>query len=186
MSTKQYTCSPQAQILRSDCGRSRSGVKDGELRRTGLDVTGDVHWGTPFCLFYQTEEDLADILVPYFKAGLENNEFCMWVTSKPLEVADAKTALRTAASDLDDYIEKGQVEILDYSQGYTESGVFDADRVLQGWVEKETQALKRGFAGLRLTGNTFWLEEEDWRTFTDYEEKVDSVLGQYRMVALCN
>ena len=53
-----------------------------ELRKTGIDILGDVPWGTHFCQFYQTKEDLIDILVPYFKAGLENNEFCLWVTSE--------------------------------------------------------------------------------------------------------
>ena len=42
-----------------------------------------------------------------------------------------------------------------------------------------------GCAGLRLTGNTFWLEKSDWRSFADYEAAVDRVLGQYRMLALC-
>ena len=64
------------------------------------------------CQFYQTKEDLTDILVPYFKAGLENNEFCLWVTSQPLEVEDAKEALRRAVPDLDSYLDKGQIEII--------------------------------------------------------------------------
>jgi hypothetical protein len=46
-------------------------------RKTGIDILGDVPWGTHFCLFYKTKEDLFDILVPYFKAGLESNEFCI-------------------------------------------------------------------------------------------------------------
>jgi hypothetical protein len=48
------------------------------LRRFELEPVGDVPWGTRLCQFYQTKEDLIDILVPYFKAGLESNEFCMW------------------------------------------------------------------------------------------------------------
>ncbi len=64
-------------------------------RKTGINVIGDAPWGTHFCLFYQTKEDLIDILVPYFKAGLENNELCVWITSEPLNVEDAKTALET-------------------------------------------------------------------------------------------
>ena len=156
-----------------------------ESRRTGIGLIGDCSWGTHFCVFYRTPEDLIEILVPYFKAGLETNEFCMWVTSRPLEVKDATEALRKAVSDLDTYIEKGQIEILDYSQWYVRDGQFDADRVLEGWIGKLEQARQRGFAGLRLTGNTFWLEEEDWRAFTDYEAKVDGVIGQYEMIALC-
>ena len=68
------------------------------LRNSGIDIIGDVSWGTHICQFYQTKEDLTDILVPYFKAGLENNEFCLWVTSQPLEVEDAKEALEKGCS----------------------------------------------------------------------------------------
>ena len=61
-----------------------------EKRKSGIDIVGDVSWGTHFCQFYQTKEDLLDILVPYFKLGLENNEFFMCVTSEPLKVEDAR------------------------------------------------------------------------------------------------
>src|SRR4030042_2400030 len=84
-------------------------------RDTGIGPIGDAPWGTHFCHFYETQADLLDLLVPYFSAGLKNNEFCMWVTSEPLGVADAKRALRQALPNLDDYIKKHKIEILDYS-----------------------------------------------------------------------
>jgi PAS domain S-box-containing protein len=154
-------------------------------RKTAIDIIGDVPWGTHFCQFYETKEDLIDILVPYFEAGLENNEFCMWITSEPLSSEDAKQALKKKVKNLDDYTKKGQIEILDYTQWYTKTGRFDADEVLQGWVEKEKQALEKGLEGLRLTGNTFWLEKKDWKDFTDYEASVNSAVGKYRMLAMC-
>ena len=155
------------------------------FRKTGIHIISDAPWGTHFCQFYETREDLVDILVPYFKAGLENNELCMWITSEPLKVEDAKAELKKVVKNLDHFIKKGQIEILDYSEWYTKSGKFDANNVLQGWVEKENQALKRGYDGLRLSGNTFWLRKRDWRNFTDYEEKVNNVIGKYRMIAIC-
>jgi len=155
-----------------------------ENRESGIDVIGNVPWGAHFCLFYETKEDLIGLLVPYFKAGLENNEFCIWVTSEPLEVEDAKVAIRQAV-DVDRYIEKGQIEILDYKEWYTRSGEFNAEEVLKIWVEKENQAVKRGFDGLRLTGNTFWLEDKDWGTFLDYEATVNGIIGEHRVLALC-
>lgn len=156
-----------------------------KLRKTGIDILGDVPWGTHLCQFYQTREDLIDTLVPYFKTGLEGNEFCIWVTSEPLNVKHAEASLKKEVRNLDDYIEKGQLEILDYGQWYIKSGKFNADEVLQGWVEKENEAVRRGFDGLRLCGNTFWLEEKDWRDFVQYEEAVDHVIGNYRMLAVC-
>lgn len=155
-------------------------------RKSGLAIIGNIPWGTHLCQFYQTKEDLIDILVPYFKAGLENNEFCTWVASEPLAVEDAKEALKKGIKHWDDYIKKDQIEILDFSQWYTGSGKFEFDKVLQGWMEKEDQALKKGFAGLRVTGNTFWLEAENWKAFADYEAMVNNVIRKHKMLAVCS
>ena len=157
----------------------------GDMRRTGIEIIGDSPWGTHFCQFYKTKEDLIEILVPYFKAGLENNEFCMWITAEPLSSKDARAALSKVVKDLGAREKRGQIEILDYTQWYTPSGKFNSDKVLAGWVEKEKEALKKGFEGLRLTGNTFWLEKEDWKDFFDYEAAVNSVIGEHRMMAIC-
>jgi hypothetical protein len=62
---------------------------DARLRRLGIEGLGEVPWGTHFCLFYTTEEDLLDLLVPYFKTGLEDREFCLWVAETPKEVEHA-------------------------------------------------------------------------------------------------
>jgi len=155
------------------------------VRKTGIDIVGDVPWGTHLCLFYQTKEDLIDILVPYFEAGLENNEFCMWVTSEPLNSAEAREALNRQVKDLDGYFKKGQIEIVEACKWYTEGGKFEAHKALRGWVEKEREALKRGYDGLRATGNTYRLEEKDWRDFSSYEEELNKAIGKYRMIAIC-
>jgi hypothetical protein len=60
-----------------------------------------------------------------------------------------------------------------------------AAEVLQGWVDKLKAAQELGYEGLRLTGNTFWLEKADWDDFTLYEETVNNVIGQYPMLAIC-
>jgi PAS domain S-box-containing protein len=159
-------------------------MKD-ELRNSGIDVIGSVPWGTHFCQFYKTKQDLIDILVPYFKAGLEGNEFCMWVTSEPLVVAEAEEAMRKAVNGFDEYLRRGQIEIIPYNDWYLLGGTFDDDRVLKGWVSKLEQALARGYDGLRLTGNTFWLEQKHWQAFTEYEAKVNNVIGKYKMLAIC-
>jgi PAS domain S-box-containing protein len=155
------------------------------MRHTGIDVIGDVQWGTHLCQFYDDSLDLVETLVPYFKEGLASNEFCMWVTSDPLGVHQAKAALDAAVPDLECYIRKGQIEIIDYKDWYVRSGKFSADEVLKGWVDKLTAALDRGFEGLRLSGNTFWLEKADWEGFRRYEESVNSVVGRYKMLAIC-
>jgi signal transduction histidine kinase len=157
----------------------------GELRNSGIDVVGSVPWGTHFCQFYQTKQDLIEILVPYFKAGLENNELCMWITSEPLTVLEAQEAMREAIKDFDEYLCQGQIEVIPYNEWYLLGGKFNEDRVLAAWVNKLEEALARGYSGLRLTGNTFWPERNHWHAFTEYETKVNDVIGKYNMLALC-
>jgi hypothetical protein len=50
-----------------------------DLRKTGVDVVGDMPWGTHFCLFYETKADLLEVTISYCKAGLRSQEFCLWV-----------------------------------------------------------------------------------------------------------
>jgi hypothetical protein len=127
-------------------------------RITGIGVIGKVPWGTHVCQFYQTKGDLIDILVPYFKTGLNNNELCVWLISEPLTVEKARASLTGAVRKLNDYIKKGQMEIANASEWYTKSGKFNSEEVLRRWIEKEKLSLQKGFDGLRLSGNISWLQ----------------------------
>jgi len=157
-----------------------------EKRKSGLDLIGDIPWGTHLCQFYKTKEDLIDILVPYFKAGLENNEFCMWVCWDPLRAAEAIIALSIKLRDLNNYTKKGQIEVVDYSKRYTVKGDSGFANMKQFWVEKEKLAFEKGFAGLRLAGNTYWLERNEWDDFVKYEEDVDEIIRGHKMLAICS
>jgi len=161
-------------------------VQTETARNTGMTVIGDVPWGTHMCQLYQDEQDLIDILVPYFKAGLENNEACMWVTSEPLRSAEAKAALAASVENLEAYIADGQLEILDLADWYTVGGKFEGDRAFQGLIDRAETAKRRGFDGLRMTGNLSWLEKPDWEAFTAYEAAVNASIGKHRMLAICS
>src|SRR3977135_600032 len=84
---------------------------DPQLRKTGIGVVGDVPWGSHFFMFYETKEDLLDTLVPYFKAGLERGELCLWVVSEPLTEEEARNALRKAVPEFDHHLADRSIEI---------------------------------------------------------------------------
>jgi C4-dicarboxylate-specific signal transduction histidine kinase len=158
---------------------------DTQLRKTGIGVVGDVPWGTHFFMFYETKEDLLDTLVPYFKAGLEAGELCLWAVSEPLTGEEARTAMRKAVPEFDRYLADRSIEIVRGKQCYYPSGVLDLQRALRTWAEKADSALTRGYAGLRISASTAWLERKDWRTFCDYENQVNHSISRWRMTALC-
>ena len=92
-------------------------VKDG-LRSSGIGTVGDIPWGTHFCHFYENKSDLLDVLVPYFKTGLEQNEFCIWGVFDPLDGQEARVALDEALPDTRARIAAGDIEIVPQSQWY--------------------------------------------------------------------
>jgi PAS domain S-box-containing protein len=156
-----------------------------DLRKTGISIVGDMPWGTHFCNFYETKQDLLAILVPFVKAGLENKEFCLWVTSKSLTEEEARSALTQAVPDLDRLLADRSIEILPHDEWYLKGGAFDIYEVLSGWKEKLGQALARGYAGMRVTGDTAWIEKRDWRDFREYEKELDVTVANQRMIVLC-
>jgi C4-dicarboxylate-specific signal transduction histidine kinase len=158
---------------------------DTQLRKTGIGAVGDVPWGTHFFMFYETKEDLLDTLVPYFSAGLEAGELCLWAVSEPLTEEEARTAMRKAAPEFDRYLADRSIEIVRGKQCYYPGGVLDLQRALRTWAEKADSALTRGYAGLRISASTAWLERKDWQAFCDYENEVNHSINNWRMTALC-
>ena len=78
-------------------------------RETGIDIIGTVPWGAHICHFYNTKQDLIDVLVPYFQAGLENNESCIWITSKSLSRKKAIEATAKVVPDFSRYLASQQI-----------------------------------------------------------------------------
>jgi PAS domain S-box-containing protein len=154
-------------------------------RDSGIDLIGNVPWGTHFCLFYRTGNDLSDILVSFFDAGVRNNEFCMCVASDPVNANEMRVLMGATMPNFDDLVSKGQIEIIPYSEWYLIDGVFDQMRVLEGWNDKLRQAHKRGFDGARVTGNTFWLDKPIWKDFLEYEQAVDDAVDGRNFIVLC-
>ncbi len=165
--------------------RGASAVDDQPLRQSGIRVVGDVPWGCHICIFYETKDDLLDTAAAYFKAGLASNEFCVWAISAPITEADAKAALRRAIPDLPAQLAAGRIEIIQGTDWYLRGNQFDMQRITGGWNEKQRGALARGFAGMRVSGNAFWIESNHWQAFCEYERELDRSLAGQRMVVLC-
>jgi C4-dicarboxylate-specific signal transduction histidine kinase len=156
------------------------------MRKTGIDVVGDVSaWGAHFCLFYETKEDLLDTLVSYCKSGLESEEYCLWIVAEPLRIEDAIGALKDAVPALDRYVADSRLEIASARDWFLQGGTFDGKRLTAAWYEKLAGVSARGYAGMRVTGDTTWLSKKDWSHFCDYEDGLNEVIGNQRLAVLC-
>ena len=158
-----------------------------ELRKTGISVVGDLPWGAHFCYFYETKQDLLDILIPYFKTGLENKEFCLWVISNSelLTVEEATSALRDALPELDRYVAQRSIEVVVHDDWFLSGRTFDPHKVANRFRKKLNEALARGYAGMRVNGSPAWLRDAGPQELRKFEAELDKLFPNERTIASC-
>jgi DNA-binding CsgD family transcriptional regulator len=154
-------------------------------RKSGIPAIGDIQWGTHVCVFYETKEDLLEINTAYLTAGLESNEFCIWAVSDPLTVNNAKDYLLRKGINVDTHSPAGRIEIVHGSQWYLKGDEVDPKKITAGWLEKLRSALAKGFEGLRISGNAFWIESNHWKEFSEYERELDESVEGKKMIVMC-
>ena len=146
---------------------------------------GEATWGTHFCNFYETQQDMLDILIPFFKTGLEHHEYCVYITEADLAVEKAEESLKTGIPDIRRLIEEKKIEIITHKDWYLKKGCFDAAEVFESWDEKLQFAINTGFDGMRLNGNATWLERNIWDTFIEYETDLNSFIKDKKIIVMC-
>lgn len=151
-----------------------------------IPAIGEAPWGTHFCQFHDTKQDLLDILVPFFRAGLHSNEQCVWVTCEPLGVDEAAEALSREVGDLERRVANGQISIWPHPVYSGEPEGFDAQAYLDSWLPMVADARAKGFDGLRISADS---SPEDavrmWKPFMEYESVIGPRLASESVVALC-
>lgn len=155
------------------------------LTTTGVSVLGNMRWGSHVCIFYDSKEDLLDAVIPYFKVGLESNEFCLWAPSAPVTPEEGRAALTRRLSDFDRHLALGNMEIIPAHEWYLKGDQFALERITAAWDEKLRGALANGYDGLRVCGNAFWLHTKYWNGFCDYERQLNTSIDGKRMTVLC-
>jgi DcmR-like sensory protein len=155
------------------------------LTSSGLPGINGIPYGTHMCHFYESAPHLAAALVPYFAAGLRNNERCIWIAAEPLGAVLAKIAAQNAGLDVEAAMRKGSLTILDHAEWYSEEGSLKGDEIVKLWLEEERRALAQGYSGLRITGNLTFLTPQTWDAFMDYEHAITEALHDRRIVSLC-
>lgn len=154
----------------------------------GLTGIKAIPYGLHMCHFYENRADLAATLVPYFVAGLNSNERCVWITAEPLDAKAAEAELTKAGLQVPALMRKGALIIRDASDWFAGIDRLDGakSRIMDLWLEEEQRALAAGYQGLRINGNTAFVKPADWSAFMEYEEHADGVFPGRRIVALCS
>jgi KaiC/GvpD/RAD55 family RecA-like ATPase len=103
----------------------------------------NISLGDHICSIYQTKEQQFALVVPFFKAGLEANQKCIYIAD---ENSDKEIILqfKKRGIDLEKNIHTKQFMLLSKKQTYLKEGSFDPDRMIRLLKEVEEDALKEG------------------------------------------
>jgi hypothetical protein len=151
--------------------------------------SADLDWlraGDHVCQFYGTAEELAEVLIPYFKVGLERHEACLWIAGDPYGAERARSEMRTAVPDFDRRIAAGQMQIVSHEEWHRRWGTVSAAEAVGGMLSWKDEALAAGYTGIRSGGNPSSLYERSLDAFLDFERLADKAFKGQPIVALCN
>lgn len=151
----------------------------------GIPGLGAAPYGLHICHFYPTREELIDGLVPYFEAGIDNNENCIWVASSPLPAQDALIEISKSAK-LMQATSSGQLRVFDAVEWYGKPETLNAEAIVRRWLDEEERALADGYQGLRITGNTSFIPRGDWAQLIEYERELHDRIKDRRIIACCS
>ena len=150
----------------------------------GIGIFDEVRWGTHLCHLYESDQDLIEVLVPYFREGSGKKR------ALPVAVVCAlghqvMEALRQDIPHFDQYRRKGQFQAIPYTEWYLRDGQFNVSTAVEHASAAVNEAKALGFEGLWGAGDLGWLDKSEWRTLVTYEETVSQVISAAQVVALC-
>lgn len=143
--------------------------------------------GDHMCLLYDNDDDYREVMVPFVRQGIEQNQRVLFVTGQRTADAIFESLIGDDSFPLQTAIDSGQLKTLSEKRAYFRDGVFDPDEMIAR-IEAETEeAIAAGYSALRVTGEMSWalggVTGAD--RLVEYEIKVDDFYPHSRALALC-
>ncbi len=162
------------------------GPSPARLRKSGLDFLGDIPWGTHLCQFYHTKEDFTDIVLPFLRAGLENNEFCIWVATDLIDPAAAQEAMADGWPACQEYVDRGQMRFLDHNGWYYRQGPFEPAKMVENTLDIVGRAIQNEYEGMRIASGMSWFDECQWGLLAEFERNLTRLDSSHPLLSICS
>ena len=155
------------------------------LTQCGIPGIGVVPYGFHMCHFYSSRQELLDPLIPYFRAGLNNGERCLWIASSPLQITEVASEI-IKHPELEQGISSGELKIFDAVEWYGHPATLAVEKIVQRFIDEEERAIADGYQALRVAGNTSFMPRAHWELLMEYESKLHAGLRDRRVLACCS
>jgi len=141
--------------------------------------------GKHFYQFYKNSEDFFSVMIPFFRAGLEKGEACLWLVSQKNGLDNARATAEAMIPQFSHYVSTNQFQILSAEDWYLTEGSFDEMKAMNNALQYLETIQKKGFERLRGAGDGGVISRKDWPIVEAYEKKMGPWIKANHIVALC-
>lgn len=156
-----------------------------DLRDSGIDTIGNIEWGTHFSLFYRDNLELADFLTPYFSAGFNNNEYCLYITSGETSATRTTDSMRDPTQGFERYLRTGQFEIIHYAGLKATGNIFTRDDFFKAVRDRQQMAIKKGYMGVRIARDAPEDPDKALQDIVKNEESIEEMACDQKVIVAC-
>ncbi|MDF2438633.1 MAG: hypothetical protein K0Q95_3009 [Bacteroidota bacterium] len=138
------------------------------------------------CGFFDSEDERYDVILPYIKEGLENNEEVLNILEST-SFTDHCERLSNAGIPVEEKIADKQLKILSADETYLEGGSFAADKMYD-MVEQTLIASKEaGYDSIRACGDMTWALRNLSGTdeLIEYEARLNELTPKHSCSLVC-
>lgn len=133
---------------------------------------------------YDSPEAKYNVLFNYLKAGLDVGEAGVYVASDE-NPSQIRAAMQQFGIPVEEHEKTGALHIFGHEDIYIIDGKFSTTTTINTWNKLYNEALKKGFKGLRVTGEVACFFKHNLiRELIEYEKTLHRVLD-IPMVAIC-
>ena len=142
--------------------------------------------GDHVCMVYESSEEQLAAAVPFIRKGLARGECCVYIADD-LTVEQTRAALDGAGIDTRRELERGALSLLTKREAYLRTGSFDPEGMIRFLEQTVDDAVARGFAGFRVTGEMTWALgcEHGCDRLIEYEARLNHFFPGSRALAIC-
>lgn len=138
------------------------------------------------CCIYRNKEEQMSALSSFMSVGVKRGEKCLYIVDDRTK----KEVIRTFKKlnfEVEKFIDDGQFEFMTKTESYVKDGRFDPDKMIDLLDKRKKDALKKGYEGLRVTGEMTWFfgDIPGVERLMEYESKLNEFLPDNEIIALC-
>ena len=155
--------------------------------KSSFHICGEVHTAPMhICGFFDSEDDRYEVILPYLKEGLENNEEVLNILESTSYTNHCQR-LQDAGIPVSEKLATSQLKILSANETYLRGGSFAADRMYD-LVEKALIDSKNlGYNSIRACGDMAWALRNVQGTdeLIEYELRLNELTPKHSCSLIC-